>query len=272
MVHTDKESAMKLPRPFVTKLSLATVLAASASLGWAIPATMADKIRPILPDAEIVFKGVSGPAAHVTFSVQPNPGVFASADYNPAGPNHGSNANIDARYAFIVDGPTAANLDFEFNASYDFIGLITGQPHPGDNTFIFANVELLVDFHSILQLVSPNTGVNGRSSAGGEDNAEIDQLSPGDVHFVDLIADVGLGNANPDAFGSAFLDPVITFAPGFDSTGFSLEFSPGVGNEPDSGPGIGTPEPSTLVMSSIAFVIWGVVWAYRQRQRTRGAA
>ena len=45
----------------------------------------------------------------------------------------------------------------------------------------------------------------------------------------------------------ATLDPVISFGPGFDSTGFSIALSPGIGNE-----GSAVPEPSTWMFLSIA--------------------
>jgi hypothetical protein len=47
----------------------------------------------------------------------------------------------------------------------------------------------------------------------------------------------------------ATLDPVISFGPGFDSTGFSIALSPGIGNE-----GSTVPEPATWMFLSTAIL------------------
>jgi len=60
------------------------------------------------------------------------------------------------------------------------------------------------------------------------------------------------------------VDPVISFAPGFDSTGYSIALSPGVGNEAST-----VPEPATWVLLSTAALAW--LFGHRLRRRTRGS-
>jgi hypothetical protein len=62
----------------------------------------------------------------------------------------------------------------------------------------------------------------------------------------------------------ATVDPVISFAPGFDSTGFSIALSPGIGNEAST-----VPEPATWMLLSTAALAW--LSGHRLRRRTRGS-
>jgi hypothetical protein len=146
---------MKLPRPFVTKLSFATVLAASAGLGWAIPATMAGPIA--LPPAGIVFQGIEG-AGSVTFDLTPNPRLVSNVEFNSfdAGGQvgHISVANAEAQYFVVVHGPRAADLQVSAKVSYIFTDLITGNPGNNNilNTFISADAEALFNGDRFLQL------------------------------------------------------------------------------------------------------------------------
>jgi len=264
---------MKLPRRIVPKLSLATILAASASLGWATPEATAGKI-PVNPDSALIdFQTESG-NGQVAFDRRPNPSVIATVNFSGVGVE--TVAGIMAEYSFVVHGPRPADLNVQLSVSYGFSNLIAGQPKEIDNTGWGVDVAVSVNSHQILVLdtASGLFPTNTSPDAFESDSIILDGVAPDVVNHVSLFADIGFSdvNNNPKASGVAIADPVITFAPGFDSTGFSLEFSPGVGNDPDPGPGAATPEPSTLVLSSIVFGMWGIVWACRQRRRTRAAA
>jgi hypothetical protein len=81
---------------------------------------------------------------------------------------------------------------------------------------------------------------------------ELDTLTGGD-NRVTLLAAAN----NQENFVASFdarVDPVISFAPGFDATGYSIELSDGVGNT--------VPEPSTPLLTSLAL---GALLARRGR-------
>jgi len=61
------------------------------------------------------------------------------------------------------------------------------------------------------------------------------------------------GNLGTEPVGTAtvFIDPILSFAPGFDSTGYSLVFGPDVNNGVDAS----APEPSTLAMLGAAALL-----------------
>jgi hypothetical protein len=60
--------------------------------------------------------------------------------------------------------------------------------------------------------------------------------------------------------GKADVDPYISFAPGFDSTGYSLSFSDGISNAPLA------PEPSTMWLSACRLL---AAWMARRRAGTK---
>jgi hypothetical protein len=66
------------------------------------------------------------------------------------------------------------------------------------------------------------------------------------------------GDATPGTV-SLFVDPVVSFAPGFDSTGYSIVVSSGVANGPDS---TGAPEPTSFTLAG--FALAGLVLRYRR--------
>ena len=61
----------------------------------------------------------------------------------------------------------------------------------------------------------------------------------------------------------ATLDPVISFGPGFDSTGFSIALSPGIGNDAST-----VPEPSTWMFLSTATL--ALIYGHRRRRHDKG--
>jgi len=61
------------------------------------------------------------------------------------------------------------------------------------------------------------------------------------------------------------LDPVISFGPGFDSTGYSIALSPGIGNQAST-----VPEPATWILLLTAALGWECGRGLRRMQRRRG--
>lgn len=92
--------------------------------------------------------------------------------------------------------------------------------------------------------------------------------------FLDAAASVSASNQPfSTSLAEVTLDPVISFGPDFDSTGFSIALSPGIGN----GNQVSTvPEPATWILLSTAALGWGCgrrlrhttreTWSRRQRQ------
>jgi hypothetical protein len=263
-VHTDREPAMKMPRGVVTKLSLASVVAASAALCWATPDAMGGLI---IPDAT-TYKNTNG-SANADALLKPLSASIAVA----AGQQiNGSSASAGVTYYFGVSGVPNANipLQIETIASYD--GDEAVETGPPDQRTVYS-------VGGAVSLTTPLFTQTLISAFGGSEETSPVDATVHKVTKLTLMSDT-LYTVNMSVEGdildvfhslevvTAFVDPVISFAPGFDSTGFTLEFSPGVGNSFSSE----TPEPSTLVMASIVFAMWGVVCAYRQLKRTRAAA
>jgi hypothetical protein len=64
----------------------------------------------------------------------------------------------------------------------------------------------------------------------------------------------GTPGYDPAISASVFIDPVLSFAPGFDSTGYAITFSDGIGN----GATPAVPEPATFGMfAGGLFLVWG---------------
>ncbi len=247
---------MKLPRRFVTKLRLATVLAASAALGWSAPEARAGLVL----SSPVVTTDVTGEGDTLVDRL-PAPRVFATTILS-------GTAEARMSYDFVVDGPPG-----------EFIPVVV------TSTLSYSASETNSLSAWIAQAA---VGISGGQSGGQFEQiinrSDLPVFSK-DVVFIDGVISQTLVQVNISAFVADFIvagthppnslisakaDPVISFAPGFDSTGFTIVLPPGVGNSFDSGSA--TPEPSTLVLSSITFGMWGVVWAYRQRKRTRAAA
>lgn len=82
----------------------------------------------------------------------------------------------------------------------------------------------------------------------------------GTVYQIDMTANASVRLDNQVIFPGAlppqlqvYVDPVISFAPSFDSTGYSLAFSSGIANESAT-----APEPATWLLLSTAALGWGL--------------
>lgn len=270
---------MKLPRPFVTKLSLATVLGASAALCWATPEASAGTIGgPVTLGDAIETTDEHGTGTAIT-ALQP----FAQAIASASSPNISKNGSAEAAvtYFFKVDGPPSVQVPLQIQSStfynvtnpsligsaqlrtnFDADASVSFRdPRPGHQPQLLNAVQIAYDGGDTANLLLNEDAV--KTSTVNAESGFIFSISMHALVAVDNVVSI-------NTIVLAAADPLITFAPGFDSTGFTLEFSPGVGNGTDSG--TATPEPSTLVVWSIAFAMWAVVWAQRRRQRTTAPA
>ena len=84
------------------------------------------------------------------------------------------------------------------------------------------------------------------------------------IHRVTMSVDLEVGGGNFGANGTAFIDPVFSFAPGVDPA-YSFQFSDGIGNS--SLPAI--PEPSSVVLLSAGAITIGLLGRARRRVARR---
>ena len=82
------------------------------------------------------------------------------------------------------------------------------------------------------------------------------------IHRVTMSVDLQVGGGNFGANGTAFIDPVFSFAPGVDPA-YSFQFSDGIGNS--SIPAV--PEPSSVVLLSTGAIAIGLLGKARRKQR-----
>jgi hypothetical protein len=154
---------------------------------------------------------------------------------------------------------TSVPLEIATFVKDQITGPLTVEYLPGEYLSTTASVAL---GRETLNSVSAGFGSGGPLAASSSKVSDV-SVAPGTVYQISVSVNATISYI--DGVTLAFADPVISFAPGFNSTGMTLQFSPGIGNS-------AVPEPSTLVMSSIVLGMFGVVWAYRQLQRTRATA
>jgi len=83
--------------------------------------------------------------------------------------------------------------------------------------------------------------------------------------FLDANASVQATNQPfSTSYAESTLDPVISFGTGFDSTGYSIAVSPGIGNEAST-----VPEPATWILLSTATL--ALISGHRLRRMTKGS-
>jgi hypothetical protein len=252
---------------FVAALSRATPEAPAGSLNLPPP----NYSQSTVGTATANLGGTPTPYAEATAS---NDGATLLAD--------ASSATAFVTYYFGVAGPAGVPIPLQITSfvEVDIKGAVqTGPPANRPDYSAGAAVFLVnpqggtVPGGPVLNSLDSDSGggPNGTPSgplAGSVTNDSAISALSDTVYQIDVQAGVSFfGPYFPGGSAFALADPVISFAPGFDSTGFTLEFSPGIGNQSPSA----VPEPSTLVMPSMLFGMFGVLWAYRQLQRTRAA-
>jgi hypothetical protein len=263
-----------------------------AALCWATPEATAGSL-PAGYNFVFTTNGTSG-EEFTGYTQAPYTSVDVTAFYIDPKVD-GSTAVADLLYYFVVEGPPNTNnnvhvpLTITSTVGYSETGAIT----EGNNALLtfwdaIAAVEVGAYVGSsyagpveytygvpgyINSLLGSSTTANySPDSARNSTTVSWDYQTQA-VYAIQIYAEASVYQPYPQAGQSisvhAFADPVVSFAPGFDSTGYTLEFSAGIGNSYPSA--TAAPEPSTLVLSSILFGTFGIVGAYRRLRRTRAA-
>jgi hypothetical protein len=169
-------------------------------------------------------------------------------------------------YSFAVIGPAdgiSVPLNVATFVSFDVEGVSLGTPA----SFFLVQAYVQVarpGFISTSQVFSEV----GFLSDSVSKNLNFPALT-GTVNTVTVFATAEVNNsqvAPANSSADAFADPVITFASGFDSTGYRIIFSQGIGNSP-----FAVPAPSSLAMSSIMLGIFSAMSWYGWFKRSKAA-
>jgi len=206
-----------------------------------------------------------GACATIVVGTHPSPSVTSflatppGTIYNPASYSSG-----DAGYQNILQ----ATLTYY----YEIVGPVAGPVPVVLDTHVKFDVNSAAatgSSHTILEGVDPGT-LNTVTTSGLAYGALPDanyvlstSAIPGKAYFIELSTGVNVDNAygvffgNPTITANMLADPVLSFAPGFDSTGYSIVFSDGIGNSPSAA----VPEPASL---GLLVAGMGLVWLRRR--------
>lgn len=149
-------------------------------------------------------------------------------------------------YSFVISGPASASVPLR--VGFRRAAEAADEAQAGYSLSV-AGQTLLVDNCAFFRLT-------GCGTLEGEADLT---LNANQVYGVTMMAIV-INNLGPGR-GAVLLDPRFSFAPGFDATGYSLAFSPGIGN----GGASVVPEPGVQAMTLLGLA--GLA-AWRRRRAT----
>jgi PEP-CTERM motif len=237
-----------------------------AALCWATSEATAGLISGGTPLPNPVITEYAAPIGNATpiahAKLMPVPTATADVSIEGIG---AANAVASLRYQVLVNGPTPnvmVPLQMESTVSWFQVGLTNatnfvadaqiwegsppGQPLNIVNGLLFQSGDTLpTGGGSSTTLVSIGAFVGTPFTVEVDATSEVSTLDP-------------FGGVSDQTVLNVVADPVISFAPGFDSTGYTLQFSPGVGNAT-------VPEPSTLTLLGIA-AVWSLGYGWRKRR------
>jgi PEP-CTERM motif len=238
----------------------AAIILAVAGLCWGTPKATAD---PILspPTFQTNISGNGTGTANAWG--MPTASAYAQGTATTL---QGEGASAVTRYEFGVAGPAGNTIPLTLSSfvSYDVVGALTTGLNATGYT-VNAEVDL------VGQVVNDLSGSNSAVGPLSASQANVYNFSviSGLTYDVQVSASLSVNNTFNSAVTTvtAFADPMISFGPGFNSTGYTLEFSPGIGNAgPFHSPQFTTPEPSslTLLASFAAAGLLGHAWRRRK--------
>ncbi len=187
--------------------------------------------------------------------------------------SRGQAASVSATtsYQFAVEGPAGIPPTVPILiTSYVQYGVTGTVANNGFNSTEW-NADAEVDLNG--QVLNTAQGASYDASSLDQSFLEASAVNvlSNTVYDVQVAAIVGADNTYADASTGvfAFANPMISFAPGFNSTGDTLIFSPGIGDGPISEtPPSATPEPATLTLLGLgAAGLLGHTWRVCRSQR-----
>jgi hypothetical protein len=200
--------------------------------------------------SEMVGSGSIAAAGSLTLGSLPNTPPSMSASVSNTG-GGSSNAYVYGAYYFSINGPdnTTAIANFRGSGSISYT-------LPANNQYQGAYVILGGNYFPNVTLGGLGVDNGNVSSFSFNTDETLTTNTPYEIQMrIDIFAASYITTS-----ASASIDPFISFAPGFDATGLSLEFSPGVQNVSP------VPEPSTWAMMILGFAGVGFM-AYRRKSK-----
>lgn len=204
--------------------------------------------------APSLFTFVAAPPGTKALCNIPDPSCDAGYESQVSG-------TLDYYYA-ITGGATESPVPVQLSGqlSFDFEGSLNGAPIPYSPAIGPAQV------HVIFQGRNGTESVASLFANGAKGFTLNVEAVPGTPYLIELFAGADIDNPE-GAFHNAStftltmsIDPVVQFAPGFDSTGYGIQLSPGLGNST-------APEPATAGALPAAFAL--LLLARRKRMRLK---
>jgi hypothetical protein len=187
-----------------------------------------------------------------------------------AGPGYAAAAAsvVTDAYDFVVLGPSGATapLTIDAFAAYSATGVVTTLTQGSTLWGASAAVSFEDD-----PVVTTQTHPPG-ALAYGHVGVLFANVIVSAIYTITVSAEASANNQEVNAVTDviAYADPQVSFAPGFNSTGYSLEFSPGVGNGPPRDSiALPIPEPGTLTLVGLGGA--GLLARVRRRREQRMA-
>jgi hypothetical protein len=203
------------------------------------------------------FSSANGSAsATATAALQPSPFISATASISG---NQGQAISYETfSYYFWVTNSTNSAVQAVFSAN----GAVTNSSTTPNEAQLTVDSSL----GNLLTASACAGGPGGGCGIGISANPSFSIATP-----VTLTANTiyqvsesvyALAQSGYQSSSYSYIDPVITFAPGFDPTGFAFQFSANVGDTPISA----VPEPSTWAMMILGFAGVGFM-TYRRKNK-----
>jgi hypothetical protein len=221
-----------------------------------------DAISASAPGSYQVGCGLIPICASATVSATPSPTIVVSSTTSAVFLGQAAEADVNITYDYGVDCPTCAPCTvvpltvtgfLQFDFSFGFGSTLQGGGATVDvfgfdsiHNFAGANMaEAVVGGNLCVNVFFPVSSSNCTLPAAGTFTLPT-QVRVNQANQITISAGAGFFQSPSTAetsFAVSTVDPVISFAPGFDSTGYEIVVSPGIGNQAAS-----VPEPGTWAL------------------------